>query len=65
MKKQPTDAQRMCEVRQRLGLTQEGMAKEMGYGTRIAIAEVEAGTKKMSGPARKLLAVLARRKPKR
>jgi DNA-binding XRE family transcriptional regulator len=42
-------------VREALGLTQAEMAKMLGYGSRVRVAELEAGTRKPSASVVRLL----------
>lgn len=49
------DSELMIQVRNTLSLTQEQMAEKMGYKSRVAVADVERGAKRLSGPARTLL----------
>lgn len=50
-----SDKEIMKETRKLMELTQEEMAKELGYASRMAVKDVESGRKRLSGPARKLL----------
>lgn len=52
------DAQLMIQVRRKLGLNQQDMAKRMGYTSKYVISHIEGGRKGLSGPARKLLELL-------
>ena len=61
MAKIASDKELMKETRKKMGLTQEQMAEEMGYATRHPVLDVEAGRKRLSGPARKLLEELKKK----
>lgn len=50
-----TDKELMKETRKLFEFTQEEMAKEIGYASRMAVKDIESGRRRLSGPARRLL----------
>ena len=58
-------AQRIRELRKKLGLTQTEFAKRLGYSHYIPVSDLERGEQRPSGPVQKLLHMLEKeaRKP--
>lgn len=50
-----SDKELMRETRKLMGLTQDEMAEECGYASRMGIRDIESGRRKLSGPARRLI----------